>query len=91
MTSDEEDPPPRPEPEIWSGVYDHVVVPGLGEPHHILCEDCGVVVGVRQLPIGEDLTRPSGYICGDCTVGRRHAEERLEEERLEAAQADPLP
>lgn len=63
---------------LWS--HDrHRLLVDLGDPHAISCEDCGVTIGIRQLPPGLPNSAPHGHICGDCTEGRRHAEERREE------------
>lgn len=50
----------------------HRIDPSLGEVHDLRCEDCGRILGARQLPPGHDPATDSGVVCTDpCMAERR--------------------
>lgn len=75
---------------LW-GEHQHVVLADHAAPQYMLCEDCGVVLGTWQPPVGRE-EAPHGLICGDCGEGRRHEEDRrVEEEAAVDTPAAELP
>lgn len=70
--------------QLW-GRHRHVLVPHLGDPHYLTCEDCQTVLGTRQLPHGRSPhTTASGVICARC------AEARAKKASLEATRKETV-
>lgn len=59
--------------ETWEvDAHGHRIDPSLGEVHDLRCEDCGRILGRRQLPPGRDPDEDSGAVCTDpCMTERR--------------------